>query len=127
MTGAFKKNPARRQNRVEAPLLGPLGDPPARFLNPSSTGTRKLEIWFEKIAEAGRTLTVADRNTLERLCDITVEAERVGCKLSVIKYQVQLDEKLKRITDESRAQMNKPSEQPKDAFEKFMQRAKKTG
>ena len=70
ISGAFKKNPQRAEERgSEWQPAGPLGDPPAEFLNPNSpTAAQHLALWNELVAQTiDGLLTCADRWLMEML------------------------------------------------------------
>jgi hypothetical protein len=71
LSGAYRKNPSRRNARRNEPIPIPgIGDPPADFLRSDSpTSIALLAIWDEMIQTcAPDVLTRMDRFALETLC-----------------------------------------------------------
>lgn len=125
MRGAFKHNPQRKREAPEADGdVQPIGDPPASFLKPSSSGNRLVELWKEFKAEAPPgVLTIADRKQLESLCRVTLECERFGAKPQWYALQKELLKALY-MNPVQRAQRDVPVGEKKDALDSFIQRKK---
>ena len=81
--GAFDKNPQRGRARAGEPTpTGPLGPPPAEFLDPHSPTARDhLRAWNELLDEAKEVkLTSADRGHMEMTARLRVRCRRPGAK-----------------------------------------------
>lgn len=79
MSGAIRKNAGRFEDREPEPeTKGPIGDPPAGFLRPgSSVAAAQAALWRKLVDEAPiGLLTVSDREYLETICRIGVDAKR---------------------------------------------------
>jgi hypothetical protein len=81
-SGAFDHNPARRREREGEPVPeGPLGDPPAEWLEQAKAGNAKyakyVAIWCELAAQAQfGVLSSMDRFFVEQTVDLTYNLRR---------------------------------------------------
>lgn len=77
LTGAFRKDPARRRKRGNEPQPpGPIGEPPAGFLiQEPATGYQRaaklLKLWQESVS-MWPWLTFSDRHSLARYCELAL-------------------------------------------------------
>jgi hypothetical protein len=81
MSGAIRQHAGRYEDREPEPeTKGPIGDPPTDFLRPGSGDAAKLaELWNKIVDEAPiGLLTVSDREYLETICRVGVDAKRPG-------------------------------------------------
>lgn len=130
LTGAFKKNPKRGAKRANEPKPeGPLGDPPARFLNPHSpSAVYHLEMWHELIGMAPiGVLTSADRWAAELACVLMAKVRYGGFKGGDVAQLSSLMGKMGLTpSDRSRVFGSGTEEGPSDSLGAFI-RKKKTG
>ncbi|HKD60535.1 MAG TPA: hypothetical protein VKB47_08745 [Terracidiphilus sp.] len=80
-SGAFAKNPARARDRENEPVPeGPLGDPPAAWVEGAANNQRFVEYlknWREIVAQAAfGVLTSSDRWAVEKACTLKYKIDR---------------------------------------------------
>ena len=128
MTGAFRRNPDRKKARESEPkTAGPIGPPPAHLSEPSSFGTKLVEIWNELAAQAPEgVLTVSDREQFATLVKVTAEIRRPGAvKPALIAAQQKLLS-LFAMNPVARAQHGAGAKDVDD-LDAFLGRKRKTG
>jgi phage terminase small subunit len=82
LSGAFRRNPKRKQERQGEPVVtSPLG-PPEAYLNDTAK-----EIWQQN-ARAGPWLTGADRATMGLACHLMSEFRQLGAAMPVARMRV---------------------------------------
>jgi hypothetical protein len=81
-SGAFDHNPARRREREGEPVPeGPLGEPPAKWLEQAAAGNPKyakyVEIWYRFAAQASfGVLSSMDRSFIKQAVDLEYRLDR---------------------------------------------------
>lgn len=79
LSGYFDKHPERLQSRLNAPVSSdPLGPPPAHFnVKPGAEGhemAAELTAIWQEVSEMAPWLTLADRYTVEDICELRYRA-----------------------------------------------------
>ena len=110
LTGAFQKDPQRRECREGEPAAnGPLGDPPAGF----AADRELLEIWDELVSLVpANVLARADRWTVELACRMMRLLRKGGFKAAELNILLSCLSRMGLTpADRSKVSIPKPSEE----------------